>query len=64
VGTGGPDRTVAIRRVAAGQSLLHPAVTARVLDRIRRGPDQPDEPNIRRPDPLWTQRLCGIEFSA
>src|SRR4051795_9777372 len=32
-----------IRRVAAGQSLLDPAVTARVLDRIRRGPEQPDE---------------------
>jgi len=30
-------------RVAAGQSLLDPAVTARVLDRIRRGPEQPDE---------------------
>ncbi|MFF5121357.1 response regulator transcription factor, partial [Dactylosporangium aurantiacum] len=30
-------------RVAAGQSLLDPAVTARVLDRIRKGPEQPDE---------------------
>jgi two-component system response regulator DevR len=29
-----------IRRVAAGQSLLDPAVTARVLDRIRRGPEE------------------------
>ena len=29
--------------MADGQSLLDPAVTARVLDRIRRGPDQPDE---------------------
>jgi two-component system response regulator DevR len=39
----GTDLVDAIRRVAAGQSLLDPAVTARVLDRIRRGPDQPDE---------------------
>ena len=39
----GTDLVDGIRRVAAGQSLLDPAVTARVLDRIRRGPDQPDE---------------------
>jgi two-component system, NarL family, response regulator DevR len=39
----GTDLIDAVRRVAAGQSLLDPAVTARVLDRIRRGPDQPDE---------------------
>jgi two-component system response regulator DevR len=39
----GTDLVDAVRRVAAGQSLLDPAVTARVLDRIRRGPEQPDE---------------------
>ena len=39
----GTDLVDAVRRVAAGQSLLDPAVTARVLDRIRHGPDQPDE---------------------
>jgi two-component system response regulator DevR len=39
----GTDLIDAVRRVAAGQSLLDPAVTARVLERIRRGPDQPDE---------------------
>ncbi len=39
----GTDLVDAVRRVAGGQSLLDPAVTARVLDRIRRGPDQPDE---------------------
>jgi DNA-binding NarL/FixJ family response regulator len=39
----GNDLVDGIRRVAAGQSLLDPAVTARVLERIRRGPDQPDE---------------------
>ena len=32
-----------IRRVAAGQSLLDPAVTARVLDRLRRGPEQDEQ---------------------
>jgi DNA-binding NarL/FixJ family response regulator len=39
----GNDLVDGIRRVAAGQSLLDPAVTARVLERIRKGPDQPDE---------------------
>jgi two-component system, NarL family, response regulator DevR len=39
----GTDLVDAVRRVAGGQSLLDPAVTQRVLDRIRRGPDQPDE---------------------
>jgi DNA-binding NarL/FixJ family response regulator len=39
----GNDLIDAIRRVAGGQSLLDPAVTARVLERIRKGPEQPDE---------------------
>src|SRR4051794_17703413 len=39
----GTDLVDAVRRVAAGQSLLDPAVTARVLERIRNGPEQPDE---------------------
>jgi two-component system response regulator DevR len=34
------DLVVAVRRVAAGESLLDPAVTARVLERIRNGPQQ------------------------
>jgi DNA-binding NarL/FixJ family response regulator len=34
---GGTDLLDAIRRVAAGQSLLDPAVTARVLERLRAG---------------------------
>jgi DNA-binding NarL/FixJ family response regulator len=33
----GDDLVDAIHRVAAGQSLLDPAVTARVLDRVRNG---------------------------
>jgi two-component system, NarL family, response regulator DevR len=32
-----------VRRVASGQSLLDPAVTQRVLERIRRGPEEPHE---------------------
>jgi len=36
----GTDLVQAIRRVAAGQSLLDPAVTARVLQRLRSGPEQ------------------------
>jgi DNA-binding NarL/FixJ family response regulator len=36
----GGDLVDAIRRVAAGQSLLDPAVTAKVLDRIRKGVDE------------------------
>ena len=39
----GTDLVDAVRRVAAGQSLLDPAVTQRVLDRIRHGQDEPDE---------------------
>jgi DNA-binding NarL/FixJ family response regulator len=37
----GPDLVAGIRRVAAGESLLDPAVTARVLDRLRN--QQPDD---------------------
>ncbi len=39
----GTDLVDAVRRVAAGQSLLDPAVTQRVLERIRHGVEQPDE---------------------
>jgi two-component system response regulator DevR len=34
----GSDLVDAVRRVAAGQSLLDPAVTARVIERLRKGP--------------------------
>ena len=40
---GGNDLIDAVRRVAAGQSLLDPALTARVLDRVRRGPETHEE---------------------
>jgi len=36
----GPDIVDAIERVAAGQSLLDPAVTARVLERLRTPPEE------------------------
>ena len=39
----GNDLVDAVRRVAAGQSLLDPAVTARVLERIRPGVEEPRE---------------------
>jgi DNA-binding NarL/FixJ family response regulator len=39
----GNDLVDTVRRVAAGQSMLDPAVTQRVLERIRQGNDQPDE---------------------
>ena len=35
----GSDLVDSVRRVAAGQSLLDPAVTARVLERVRKGPE-------------------------
>ncbi|MEV4642943.1 response regulator transcription factor [Actinoplanes sp. NPDC049548] len=39
----GTDLVDAVRRVAAGQSLLDPALTRRVLERIRHGDDPPPE---------------------
>jgi two-component system, NarL family, response regulator DevR len=36
----GTDLVDAVRRVASGQSLLDPSVTARVLERLRRGPEE------------------------
>ena len=39
----GTDLVDVVRRVAAGQSMLDPAVTARVMDRIRSGTEGPAE---------------------
>jgi DNA-binding NarL/FixJ family response regulator len=39
----GTDLVDAVRRVAAGQSLLDPAVTQQVLERLRRGPEEDPE---------------------
>jgi DNA-binding NarL/FixJ family response regulator len=35
-----------IRRVAAGQSLIDPTLTARVLDRVRNGEQSPEELSV------------------
>ncbi|MGQ0432315.1 MAG: response regulator [Microthrixaceae bacterium] len=45
----GSDIADAVRRVSEGQSLLDPAVTARVLDRLRHGPEE-DEALARLTD--------------
>jgi two-component system, NarL family, response regulator DevR len=45
----GSDLVDSVRRVAAGQSLLDPSVTARVLERVRRGPDE-DEGGVHLTD--------------
>jgi DNA-binding NarL/FixJ family response regulator len=37
------DLVTAVRHVAAGKSLIDPAMTAAVLERIRNGPTTPDE---------------------
>ncbi len=42
----GTDLVDAVRRVAGGQSLLDPAVTARVLERVRSGP--PEDETLKR----------------
>jgi two-component system, NarL family, response regulator DevR len=49
----------AVRRVASGQSLLDPVVTARVLERLRSGPEQ--DPRIAR---LSTQERHVLELLA
>jgi two-component system response regulator DevR len=37
---GGNDLVDAVRRVATGQSLIDPSLTARVLERLRNGPEE------------------------
>jgi two-component system, NarL family, response regulator DevR len=37
------DLVTAVRHVASGKSLIDPAMTAAVLERIRKGPETPDE---------------------
>ncbi len=55
----GTDLVDAVRRVAAGQSLLDPAVTARVLERIRHGVEEPRELKL-----LTDQERRILEFIA
>jgi two-component system response regulator DevR len=42
----GSDLVDSVRRVAAGQSLLDPTLTTKLLDRLRRGPDE--EPGVEQ----------------
>jgi two-component system response regulator DevR len=56
---GGGALVDAVRRVAAGQSLLDPAVTERVLERLRKGDEQPEE--LRR---LSEQELSVLKLIA
>ena len=53
----GNDLVETVRRVAAGQSTLDPAVTQQVLDRLRRGPDE--DPALA---PLTTQERRILEL--
>ena len=53
----GQDLLDAVRRVAAGQSLLDPAVTAQVLERLRQGP-----PQDKALAPLTDQELKILEL--
>ncbi|MFC7493575.1 MULTISPECIES: response regulator [unclassified Nocardioides] len=51
----GPDFVATVRRVAAGQSMLDPAVTAQVLARLRDGP--PEDPVTKHLTPKEHQIL-------
>ena len=52
----GGDLVTAIRRVGAGESLLDPAVTARVLERVR-NPKADEDPRLARLTPTETRIL-------
>jgi two-component system, NarL family, response regulator DevR len=52
----GSDLVDAIRRVGAGESLLDPAVTARVLDRVR-NPQGDEDPRLARLTPTEARIL-------
>ena len=54
---GGNDFVDSVRRVAAGQSMLDPGVTARVLERVRTGPRS--DPALEQ---LTTQELRILEL--
>jgi len=53
----GNDLVDTVRRVAAGQSMLDPAVTAQVLERLRQGP--PSDPSLEQ---LTAQELKILEL--
>ena len=55
----GEDFLEGVRRVAAGQSMLDPAMTAQVLDRIRNGPGADDELDVLTPQERRIPDLVG-----
>jgi two-component system, NarL family, response regulator DevR len=55
----GNDFVDIVRRVAAGQSMLDPAMTARVLDRVRSGPPTSDQPENLTPQEQRILELIG-----
>jgi two-component system, NarL family, response regulator DevR len=55
----GNDLVEGIRRVAAGESLLDPASTARVLERLRRKPEEADELAVLSPQERRIFELIG-----
>ena len=55
----GEDFLEGVRRVAAGQSMLDPAMTAQVLDRIRNGPGADDELDVLTPQERRILDLVG-----
>ena len=55
----GEDFVETVRRVAAGQSMLDPAVTAQVLDRLRNGPPQDPATNQLTPKEHEVLELIG-----
>lgn len=59
----GHDFVDGVRRVATGQSMLDPAMTSRVLDRIRNGPEEDEELHDLTPQERRILELVGEGFS-
>ena len=55
----GNDLVDSVRRVASGQSMLDPAMTAQVLERIRRCPEEQDELQVLTPQQKRILDLVG-----
>ncbi len=59
----GQDFVDSVRRVAGGQSMLDPAMTSRVLDRIRNGPEEDAELKDLTPQERRILQLVGEGLS-
>jgi DNA-binding NarL/FixJ family response regulator len=55
----GTDFVAGVRRVASGQSLLDPALTAQVLERIRSGPQVDEDLQVLTPQEKRILELVG-----